>query len=466
GALALGLMNVIINEQLHDKEFIEKWALGFDDLKKLVNEYPPEKVEEITRVPAPKVREAAIMYATEKPARIRLSSAATVHCSNGVQNHRAVILLAALTGNVDIPGGNRGDPAPLPTNDITLHERVADLPPGLGTDRFPLWTGVIREMQANALADQIDSGKPYPIKALFGAGLNTTFFPNSNRLVENLKKLDFIVVSDFFENSGTEVADIVLPIASWLERQILINTPGRAKLIEPAIEPAGESWPEWQIYSELAKRLGFGSEFWDGDLEKCLDYILEPSGITVQDLKQHPEGVKSPVSRRPARNYEQEGFRTPSGKVEISSSVLAQYGYEPLPVYKEPLESPVSRPDLVDSYPLVLTSGARIVQFTHSQYRNIPRLRRAVPEPLVEINPADAEPRGIKSGDMVVVSSPRGRTKLKANVTDAILPGVIHAMHHWPGEANANILANDRTLDPISGFASFKSQLCQVEPSA
>ncbi len=463
GALALGLMNVIINEQLYDKEFVEKWMVGFEELKKLVQEYPPERVEQITWVPADKVREAAILYATQKPAKIGMSADATTHCSNGVQNHRAIILLPALTGNFDVPGGNRRLPDHLPTNDITLHERIADFAPGLGTDRFPIWTKLFGEMESNILADRIESGLPYPIKAIFGVGLNLMFFPNSKRFVENLKKLDFIVITEYFHTPTTQFADIVLPISSWLERSIMINQPGGyVTLIEPAIEPIGESWPEWKIFSELAKRLGFGNEFWDGDFEKCLSYILEPSGITLEDLRRHPEGIKYPVPPKPAKYYEQAGFQTPSGKIEISSSILAQHGHEALPVYKEPAESPVSRPDLVGSFPLVMTSGARNLAFTHSQFRNIPQLSKILPEPLVEINPSDAAPRGIQSGDMVTVSSPRGSIKLKADVIDTILPGVVMIPHQWPGEANVNILVDDQNLDPISGFAPFKSQLCQV----
>jgi len=466
GALALGLMNVIINEQLYDKEFVEKWTVGFDGLKKLVQEYPPEKVEEITWVPATKLREAAILYATQKPAKIGMSVNSTTHSSNGVQNHRAIILLSALTGNFEVPGGNRWPPVPIPTNDITFHERVANLPPGVGSDRFPIWTKLYREMESNVLADQIESGNPYPVKALFGAGLNIMFFPDSNRFVENLKKLDFIVVTEYFHTPSTQFADIVLPIASWLERRILVTRPGGyVSLIEPAIEPIGESWPEWKIFFELAKRLGLGNEFWDGDFEKCLSYILEPSGITVEDLRQHPEGIKYPLPPRPAKYYEKAGFQTPSGKVEISSSILAQYGHEPLPVYKEPVESPISRPDLAASFPLMMMSGARKLPFIHSQYQNIAQLRKLLPEPLIEINPSDAEPRGIQSGDMVTVSSPRGSIKLKADVTDVILPGMVMIPHQWPGEANVNLLVDDQNLDPISGFAPFKAQLCQVTKS-
>jgi anaerobic selenocysteine-containing dehydrogenase len=464
GALALGMMNIIINENLHDKEFTEKWMVGFDELKNLVREYSPEQVEKITWVPTAKIRQAAILYATQKPAKIGMGINSTTHHANGVQNHRAIILLAAITGNIEVAGGNRWASHGQPVNDITLHERVVEMPPGVGSQRFPIWTKRYREMQSNAIVDQIESGVPYPLRALFSAGLDLQFFPNSKRMADNLKKLDFIAVTEYFQTPGTQLADIVLPIASWLERYILIADLGveNMKLIEPAIEPIGESWSEWHIYSELARRLGFGDLFWDGDFEKCVNYKLEPLNITFKDLKQHPEGIKRPLPVRPERNYEKAGFQTPTGKVEIASSILAEHGLDPLPVYKEPVESPVSRPDLAGSYPLVLTSGARVLAYTHSQFRNIEQLRRLMPEPLIDINPADARTRGIKTGDTVTVASPRGSIKMKANVTDAILAGVVSLPHEWPDEVNVNLLVDDGTLDPISGFLPCKSQLCQV----
>jgi anaerobic selenocysteine-containing dehydrogenase len=457
GALALGMMNVIINENLHDKEFINNWTAGFEGLKKLVQIYSPEYVEKVTWVPADKIKKAAILFATTKPAQIVTTANSTTHHTNGLQNHRAIILLPAITGNIDTPT-NDMTPNPI-INDITLHERVGNMPPGVGSQRFPIWTKQIQEMQSNAMADQIDTSNPYPIKALFSAGLDIQFFPNSNRIVESLKKLDFIAVTEYFQTPATQLADVVLPIASWLERPILQTQSGFVKLIEPAIEPVDESWSEWKIYSELAKRLGFGDQFWDGDFKQCVNYILEPSGITYDFLRQHPEGIQLKAIEQHSGHI---GFPTPSGKVEIASSLLKEHGIEPLPQFKEPQESPLSQPDLAKSYPLVLTSGARVLAYTHSQFRNIGRLCRLMPEPLIDINPVDAKPRGIKHGDEVVISSPRGSIKMKANVTDTVLPGVVSTPHHWPDAANINLLIDDKNLDPISGFPPFKSQLCQV----
>jgi anaerobic selenocysteine-containing dehydrogenase len=428
-----------------------------------VQEYPPERVEQITKVPAGKIRDAAVLYATTKPAKIGVSSNSTTHHYNGVQNHRAIALLAAITGNLGVAGGNMYPDPQQPFSDITLHERVADMPPGVGATRFPIWTKEIREMQSNAICDQIETGLPYPIKAIYGAGLNLQFFSNSRRMAENLKKLDFIAVNDYFNTPATQLADIVLPIASWMERPILLSDEREhVRLIEPAIEPVGESWPEWKIYSGLADRLGFGDLFWGGDFEKCADHMLEPLNITCRDLRQNPDGIKCPLPKKPERYYEKAGFQTPSGKVEIASSLLAEHGLDPLPVYKEPPESPLSCPDLAESYPLVLTSGARTAVYTHSQFRNIDRLRRVIPEPLADINPADAGPRNIKTGNRVEISTPRGRIEMTANVTDTILPGVVSLPHMWPDKSNVNILIDDRNLDPVSGFPPFKSQLCQV----
>jgi anaerobic selenocysteine-containing dehydrogenase len=463
GALALGMLNVIIQGNLYDADFVADWTVGFDELSELAKEYTPGKVAQITGVPANLIIEAATKYATSKPAQIRTSICATTHSSNGFQNHRAILMLPAVTGNIDIPRYSPGMPSGQSAGSISLDERIAKMPPGLGSDRFPLWTSYNGEMQSNVIADRIETASPYPIKALFAAGFNVKYFPNTRRFIDNARKLDFIVVTEYFHNEGTSLADIVLPIASWLERPVLNAFPGRAvRLATPIIEPPGETRPEWDIYAELAVRMGFGNEFWDGNFEKCLEDILEPMGITAAELKQHPEGIKPEQVARPEKEDEKVGFQTPSGKIELKSSIMAQYGYEPLPVYREPVESPLSQPEIARSYPLVLTSGARTIVYTHSQFRQIASLRRMIPEPLVDINPVDANERGIESGDEVEVSSRRGNIRLNAHVTDNIKAGVVNLPHGW-AEANVNALIDDTALDPVSGFAPFKAQLCQVK---
>ena len=464
GALALGMMNVIINQGLYDKDFIDNWSNGFDKFSEYVQIFTPEHVSEITWVPADKITEAATLFASNTPTKIHTSPGSTIHHQNGVQNTRAILLLSALTGSIEVPGGNRKITAQAPIKDISLKERLPELGPGLGSVRFPLFTELFMEMQSNMLVPQINSGEPYPIKALIGAGLNIQFFANQRHLVETLKKLDLIVDIDYFHTPATRISDIVLPISSWLERHILIlKAGGQIRLVEPAIEPIGDTLPEFMIYAKLAEKLGLKDQFWGGDIEKCFNEVLEPSCVSVEDLRAHPEGITVPVTPRPARYYLEHGFQTPSGKVDFKSSILAKYGYQPLPVYREPLESPINSPELFKDYPLVLTTGARTISYTHSQHRNLKSLRRIMPEPLLEINPVDAKSRGISNGDRVMVTSPRGEVIIKAKVTDTILGGVVQMPHHWPDTANANNLSDDLNLDPISGFPAFKSQLCQVE---
>ncbi|MBT3284970.1 molybdopterin-dependent oxidoreductase [Candidatus Bathyarchaeota archaeon] len=463
GALALGMMNVIINEELYDKEFVENWTTGFNELREYVQEYSLEQVEEITWVPSNLIIEAARMFASNTPGKIHTSPAATIHHLNGVQNTRAIYLLTALTGSIEVPGGNRQVIGRAPGKDISMKDKMSEMGPGLGSEEFPLFIGMFKQTQSNALVKQINTGKPYPIKALIGAGLNVQFFANQNNFVKTMKKLDLIVDIDFFQTPATRISDIVLPISSWLERPILLyKSGGQIKLIEPAIDPVGETWHEWKIYAELAKRLGFQDQYWYGDIDRCFNDILEPSGLNVSMLRESPEGITLPVAKRSTKYYEENGFQTPSGKVEMVSSILAENGYEPLPVYREPVESPISSPDLFKEYPLVFTSGARRINFTHSQHRNIKSLRKMMPEPLLEINPEDAKLRSINDGDKVSVTSPRGEVIITAMVTPTMMKGVVQMPHHWPDKANANNLSDDKYLDPISGFPAFKSQLCQV----
>ncbi|MCL5264058.1 MAG: molybdopterin-dependent oxidoreductase [Chloroflexi bacterium] len=468
GALALGMMHVLIGQGLYDREFVGKWTVGFEDLRKLVAEYTPEKVEQITWVPADKVRELALIYAANSPAKIHLSACGTVHTSNGVSNYRAISLLPALTGNLDVPGGNRPYPKGVPSNDISLfEERIGQLPPRIGAARFPVWTKIYHEGHANALADQIESGEPYPIKALVGIGANVMIWPNTARMAEALKSLDFLAFSDYFHTPTTFLGDIVIPAATFFENPALLYPSpftakaGTVRLREPIIDPIGESWPDWKFTFKLAEKLGLEHEFWGGDIEKCFNTILEPSELTIGDLRENPEGIKFEQPVLEPRRYEKTGFQTPSGKVEIVSSILVEHGYEGLPAYVEPSESPIRTPELAKSYPLVLMTGARIAQFTHTCFRTVKKLRDVVPHPQVDINPRDASARGIHDGDDVLIETPRGQVKFKARVTDSILSGVVSASHGW-AEANVNLLIDDKGLDPISGFPPYKAQLCQV----
>lgn len=228
-----------------------------------------------------------------------------------------------------------------------------------------------------------------------------------------------------------------------------------------AVEPPGKCWPDWKIWFELARRMGYGKYFpWNG-VEEALEDILKPMGITLEQLKKDPRGAFY-GSKLLVKRYKQEGFNTPSGKVEIYSERLRDHGYDPLPTYKEPAESPLSRPDLAEKFPSIMTTGARTNAFTHSQLRHVKFLRQICPEPKAEIHPDTATKQGIKDRDLIIIESPRGSIRMHAHITEDILPQVVSIPHGWSGQANCNILTDDMERDPVSCTPGYRSFLGRV----
>jgi anaerobic selenocysteine-containing dehydrogenase len=467
-ALALGLLNVIITEGLYDKDFVKEWTVGFDELAQYVKEYPPKKVEEITWVSAETIRQIARMYATSKPANITLYVAMD-HSTNGIQAIRAIATLMGVTGNIDVPGGNTYTSVTrfnrLMTN-LRLPERVAP-DPGVGA-AYPIFTKVVGETSSIPLTEQMLSGQPYPIKALLIAGNNAALtWPDTNKLRRGRKQLDLMVVIDIFMTDTAQMADIVLPGTSFLERPEIRDYLGRGvslvTLGNKAIEPMGNSMEDWRIWAELGKRMGYAEFFPWKDTEELLNYLLKPSPISLEQLKQKPGGIF--YAEREFKKYLKGGFSTPSKKFEIYSATLKEYGYDPLPAFHEPAESLVSRPDLAEKYPLVFLSGKKTRVYTHSQCRNLPSLRKLVPEPWLEIHPKTAHDLSISDGDWVRVESPRGSIKVKAKLTVDVHPKIVAMLYGW-SEANANCLTDDMARDPISGFPGLRSVLCRVTKAA
>ena len=479
GALALGFHHLIFANGWQDQAFLDDWANGVDSFRRYVEGFSAERVAEICGISAADLRAAAELFATTSPAQIMLSPTATVQHSNGFQNHRAVILLSAVTGNLDREGGNRFfnnkvGPRPIELFDHCLKE----LPPRVGDEVFPVWTRHWPAAQSMLLPDCILEGRPQRIRSLLAMGINTAMWPSSKRMEQALGTLDFFAATDFFHNPATRQADIVLPAATNLERPALIAYPGCAyqgelRYRRRVVAPKGEARADGEIFLQLGVRLGMAEQFWHGDLEASWreaaeglpeevrsEIFAKPDAVTVyaqviEDLVDH--GFMDAD-----RVYRLRGFRTPSGKVEFDADELRACGHDGLPTYREPAESPVATPELARDYPLVLTSGARNKFHTHSQHQYIERMRRAVGTATVEIHPADAAVRGIVDGALVSVRSPRGAVRFVAQVTEKIKPGVVHCRHGW-NDANVNELTDHRHLDPISGFPAFKSSLCQVE---
>ena len=462
GALALGIAHILIKKGLDDTEFLNQYAEGYDAYKTYVEEFTPERTSEITGVPAELIIKAAKLYGTSKPAQLAVSQEALVQNSNGLQNHRAVILLAALTGNIDIAGGNRPFDHRLKGKSVALPEgmnRPAENP--MGSEKFPLFEEIYNEGQAMLLADYIEQGK---IKAVVSFGTNLMMWPNSNRLATALQKLEVFSASDFFTNPTVNVATVFLPAATHLERQSLVMAlNGRVQYRPAAVAPRGQAHGDTEMMFKLADALGLHNQFWGGDISASYEERLSSTELSFADLPKNGKSISLKLLDIPEKNFQKVGFKTPSGKVEFDSSRLRSKGHDGLPIYREPHWSPASSPEIAKDYPMVLSTGIRSKTYSHSQGRELAMLREREPDPRAQIHPDDAAARGILDEDSIEISSPIGRIKVVAWVTDAVLKGVVHAPHGWV-TANCNALIPDsEALDPITGYPPFKSSLCQVE---
>jgi anaerobic selenocysteine-containing dehydrogenase len=490
GALALGFAHVILEEGLHDAGFCGAHTRGFSEYREYVRQFDPERVAGITGVPAEKIRAAARLYATTAPAALMFSAAPVVHHTNGVQNLRAAFALIGLTGNYDVAGGNK--PSPYSWLEIAgagftsrQHEFEMprswdDLPPRVGAGRFPVWAELIDQAQAMDLPRQIRSGDPYPVRALVAFGLNHRMFPGSDRFLESLQELDFICDIDLFATDSSRYADIVLPACSSVERSELRAYPEKwITLTEPAIDPLGESRSDTDIVFDLAQRLGLDDPLLNPQPEggadpatvfpQVLDWILEPSGMTMDEIGSHSAGmpVPDPIPT-PDLRYLERGFPTPSGKMEFASSVLERLGpgigVDALPTWTPPASGAGGGTDEESErdYPFILNAGSRLPMFIHSRTYRLPWTRSLRPHPAADLNPADARALGIVQGDRIELRSPFGSIRVDANLTGLVRPGDVHMYHSHP-EADVNLLLDPDALDPVSGFPGYRSSRCRVE---
>jgi anaerobic selenocysteine-containing dehydrogenase len=466
GALALGMLNVIINEELYDREFVDKWTIGFEELKEFVNAYPPEKVEEITGVSADTIREIARMYATTKPAcisRISPRNALDQH-TNASCAIRAINILMTITGNLDVAGGNIiALPVLIAQNDVSLGEKLPPeaLKKKIGADKC-LISRILHMFPTAAtpaLGDAIIHGKPYPIKAMFVMAVNPVLTcANSNAVEEALRKLDFLVVADIFMTPTAELADIVLPACTFLEKTRYAtysthadhswNARSRIVLSPKVVEPLYESWSNWQIISELGKKLGYAEYFPWETREEAIDYELEPFGITGEKLRAHPEGIT--ITLPPLMYKKFSGFFG-----GIVRGILKMTKFKHYPGMYRKYEGFTGG---------FFTPSKKLETYTHSMMRNIPELYEQFPENLLEINPETAAKLEIEDGDVVSVESPRGRIECSAYITDRIDPRVI-SLYHGFAASNCNVLTDNKVCDPITGSTGLKSLLCKVRRS-
>ena len=476
-ALALGMLNVIVSEKLYDQEFVANHVYGWDAFVERVNEYPLDRVAEITWVPQEKIIQAARLFAATKPAAIQWGVAIEqqINCAD---NNRTLMALMAITGNIDIPGGQVLFNSPKIRNvgqfgahRMLSHEQAAKR---LGGERFRL-AGNFAIINPKCVWDAILKKEPYPVKMLFLISSNPVMTrANAKEVYRALEEVEFMAVSDFFLTPTAELADIVLPAATWLEMDYIGDFWKRHGYLLPRrkVIQVGECRSDHDMLNDLAHRVGQKKYWWD-DFEGGLDYILEPMGITWQDFKKM-DYIRGEVKYR---KYEERGFSTPTQKFELYSTRLEHWGYDPLPKFREAPESPVSTPELYKQYPYILITGARSPGFFHTENRQVPWLRELHPDPVVELHPETAQKEGINEGDWVIIESVRGSVRQRAKMFAGIHPQVVAAQHAWwfpekkdPGhgwdESNINILTDNayQSCDPAMGSTSVRTLLCRIYP--
>jgi len=499
-ALLLGIINTIITEQLYDREFVARWCYGFEGLADRVKEYPPEKVAEITWVPAEKIREAARLYATNRPSQ--------VFHANGLEEQAQPLsalhlryILPAITGNLDIPGGDvLMEPHPYArlAADVELvdHMPREQHEKRIGASQFRLYSwdvflrlrDNIRKVRETPLTSfwitgtahgpsvfrAMLTGNPYPVTALITVAKNPLLsLPNARLVYDALMKLELHVAMDIFMTPTCRIADYVLPAACYLEKPTLQGGDYDSYLQggEAAVSPMYERKPEYFFWRELGIRLG-QEKYWPWKtLEEAYDYRLAPLGVTFREFME-AKGYDNPPTRY--KKYETKGFGTSTGKFEIYSTFLENLGYDPLPSFKEPARTLAKEPKIETEFPLFLISGGRSRYFYHSQGRQLESLRRHAPDPVAQINPQTGSELGIADGDWIWIETTLGRVKFKCKYFPDIHPRVIQAEHGWwfpenPSpeslwHSNINAVLDDapELCDPVSGNYPLRGQLCRI----
>ncbi|MFH1953092.1 MAG: molybdopterin-dependent oxidoreductase [Pseudomonadota bacterium] len=457
-SLILNLLHVILKEDLWDNDFTEKWVHGFDTFRRTVREerFSPEKGASLTGIPVDLVRSVARAYAETRPAGI-FAGNGLEHHGHGVNTVRLLAILKAITGNLDIPGGDLFTPRPK-IRDITTPLPEPTLP-AVGSDKFPVFCQARKEAHALSMTEAILDEKPYPIKGMIISGGNPSLqWPDSGRVREALRKLEFLMVIDVVRSPDSAYAGVVLPACTFLERdehrinpyQNLHMISLRRKVVEPA-----HGLPDQMIWVKLAQHMGFGEYFPWQTCREGIDDLLGDLGVTYGDLVSN--GGIYEYEKRRYRKYESEGFSTPTGKVEIFSERLKIMGYDPSPIREGALNSD---PDDA-AFPLCLSTGGNLPCYVHWQYRYIPRLRKMAPEPVFEVHPDTAREYGLTDGRMGEIRTRTGSIRLKTHVTNSIRPDTLHLSQGWE-TANANDLTGHELPDPISGFPNLKSLRCSV----
>lgn len=483
-ALALSMLNFVINNELYDKKFVNRYCFGFEELKAHIQKYPPEWAENITGVSVGTIKEIANEYATKKNAAIDYGNGLE-HAASASDAVRAIAILIAITGHFDRPGGNvvnTGSEMPRPKT-VHLRERCTkEWVDKLVAPEFPKHFQPFFEGTSSAyyrIFDSILTEEPYPIRTVIAPGTQPTVSNRgSKRVIEALKKLDFFVTIDVMETAEMDYADIVMPVATPYELDVSFEV-GMNWIMAPSrvIEPLGDYKSMYEFWLDLAVKMGYGEDFWNGDIRTCMNDQLSPLGLTMDELRKHPTGITYPMRPMKYEKYDMI-FSTPSislsqetylpqKKVALYNTEFEKAGFSAMPEWHEPPESITGTPELLDEYPLVFSDFHTSKVYNASWLRNVPVLREIMPFPTLQIHPETAKERGIEDGDLVTVKSPHGELKLRAELMPGIRKDTVMALHGWwqgcdelglssypllDGGANTNIMYSvdkDKAFDSL-----------------
>ena len=506
-ALMMGWIRFIIANDLYDREFVNNFTVGFEELKSAVESYTPEKVSEITSIPVNLIIESAKMYATSGPAVIPFGLGLDKQGVNSTQCARGRAIIRAITGNLEVPGGDNfsmangvgeiRDAEYLEINDVLPESQRAKQ---LGIDKYPFFGFPGWEMNSAAnkklpsgylappeawhsnlahardVMEAIITCKPYPVKAAITLANNPLLaLPNTKRVFEALQALELYVVMDYYMTPSAALADYVFPASTTVEQPEMWLSGGFCLACPQGIERLYERRNSYDFYRGLGLRLG-QEEYWPWkNVEEVYDHCLEPVEVTFKQLSEQ-NGI---LGKREYRRYEKLGFGTPSGKVELKSSIFEELGAASLPQYKEPVWSPMGNPEMAEEYPLILITGSRFMPMYHSEQRQIEKARQKYPDPLVTIHPETAAKYSLEPGDWAVISTPLGKIRQRVQISDAIRRDMCDLQHGWwfpeldpklPSlfgvfESNANILCPDdpEFCSPEIGCWPHSALLCKIE---
>ncbi|MCX7857491.1 MAG: molybdopterin-dependent oxidoreductase [Deltaproteobacteria bacterium] len=473
-ALALGIIYVIVDESLYDAEFIDKYTIGFEELQKEIRRYDLDIIEKITDVSSGLIKEVARVYAKKRPSVIQWGNGID-HTVHNFQTARAICILRAISGNLGVPGGDmyfsppaikkRGIPELTLQDLVPLEEREKRI----GGAGFMLPS--IFYALPQLVIDAILKGDPYEVKCVYIQGGNFLLtYPNARKVYEALKKVELLIVSDHFMTPTAHLAHYVLPAATFFEFDSLVLPPYSLPVlsIQQKVVQTSSVKSDYEILRDLSKPLGFGDLFWEEEKE-CLDNILSPLGITFDNFRE--TGIMS--GKPMPHNHVNHGFPTDSGKVEIYSKKLKEWGYDPIPSID--VERVLSS-RLDTNYPFILTSLKRSY-FRHSGGKNIDALRKKYPEPLVLIHPNVAKSLGIKEGSYVYVETNLGRIIQKVRIEPHMHENTVYVDYGWyfpeknAGElfgwdkANINILiGDDPPYGEEFGTPNLRAIPCKITP--